>query len=208
MSTPAVQLPREFRVAVWIAVIVGGLVGFGASSGAMTAISPPDLADVLKTTATVSDPLVRQMTEVAVRTEYEMSQSLRGPRASVLLLLSMVCGLVVVSGMRLLYPAGVPRGGMRRITGGALILAGVLRTVEGAIQLVVARRTAAALSKVDLPNQIPDVDPASLVSGMMVTITVGWTVVIVGALVGVAQYLRSERAKQIIATVDAATSHG
>lgn len=208
MSLPAAQLPREFRVAVWIAVIVGGLVGFGASNGAMTAISPPDLEDVLKATSAVADPAVRQLTEVALRTEYELGQSLRTPRAAVLLLLSFVCGLVVVSGMRLLYPAGVPRSGMRRITGGALVLAGILRTVEGAIQLVVARRTAEAMKKLELPVQVPDVDPGQLVSGVMVALTVGWTVALVGTLVGVAQYLRSERAKQIVATVDAAASHG
>lgn len=190
-------------------MIVGGLVGFAASGGAIAAVNPGDLAETLKTTSAISDPTVRQMTEVAIRTEFEMSESLRAPRAAVLFLLSFVCGLVVVSAMRLLYPAGLPRSGMRRITGGALLFAGVLRTMEGAIQLVVAQRTAAAFSKLDLPPELSGpVAADKLMSGAVLVLTVGWTVVLVGALVGVGQYLRSDRAKKIVAAADGAITPG
>lgn len=199
------QLPHPLRLSAWVAVVVGGLVGFSASGGAMSALSPVELSEVLKATSGIRDPAVREIVEVSVRTELELSGSLRAPRGAVLLLLSFACGLVVVSALRLIYPGGLPRSGMRRIVGGALLAAGLLRTVDGAIQLVVARRTATALSRLTLPGPTPP-EIVEVMAAGYVFVTVGWTALVVALLVGAGQYLRSDKAKQLVDELDATTA--
>lgn len=201
----AAQLPREFRAAIWTALIASALVGFGSSAEAMTAFNPPDVEEVVRAMPKYGDP---QVSEAITRTRLEMAQGMRGPRGAVLLALSFVCGLALVSAMRLLYPGGLPRSGMRRITAGALLVAGVLRTVDGAMELVIARRTAREIERLDLAAEIPGMDPERVLSSFLVLLTVALTLLMVGIFVGVSQYLRSERARKIVETVDAATSQG
>lgn len=204
MTPKPAQLPPEFRAVTWIALIVAGLIGFVASAETMSVLSPASPEQLAEATPELMD---KRLTEALTRTQHEVTQAMRGPRAAVLLFLSFICGMVVVSAIRLLYPVGLPREGMRRITGGALLIAGLLRTVDGAMQLVISQRTGAALRKeleagglgIALEGQ-PNFAPALLVG-----FNVAVTVFMVAVLVGSSQYLRSQRAKGIVQTVDAAT---
>jgi len=199
------QLPPQFRAVTWIALVVSGMISFASLAEAMSVITPATPEQIVEATP----PLVDQkLLETLTRAELEAAAAMRGPRSTVLMLLSFIGGLASVSALRLLYPAGLPREGMRRITGGTLLIAGFLRTIDGAMRLVITSRSAEMVRKELQSGAVmsglegqPDMIPTVLMGT-----SVAVTVFMVGALVGGGQYLRSERAKQIVQELDATAS--
>ncbi|MDQ3265380.1 MAG: hypothetical protein M3Y59_17270 [Myxococcota bacterium] len=207
MSDKPSQLPSSFRVVTWIALVVTGLISFWGLAEAMSVFNPVPLEQPLpQTDAPLVDP---QLVQAMLRAQLDAGAGMRGPRGAVLMFLSFICGLASVSALRLLYPAGLPREGMRTITGGTLLVAGILRTIDGAMQLVITQRTAAALKKeleAGRAGSLGLEGQADLLPSVMMAGSLGMTVFMVGTLIGAAQYLRSARAKEIVRAVDAATS--
>ncbi len=207
MSSPS-SLPSSFRRIAWIALVVTGMISFRSLAEAMSVFNPLPLGAPLPETASYLglDP---QPGQVLLRAQLEAAAGMQaGPWGVVLMLLSFISGLASVSALRLLYPAGLPREGMRVITGGTLMIAGILRTIEGAIQLVLTERTAAVLKKQLGADTARDLGLERLedLGPWMVRASLGFSVLMVGTLIGAAQYLRSARAKEIIRAVDAAAA--
>ena len=88
---------------------------------------------------------------------------------------------------------------MARLLGGASIAAAILRTIDGAQELVINRNGAEASGQALIAAQIAD---AEVQANMAVTVISGisivWTAAIVGVLVILGQYFRSPRMAELI----------
>jgi hypothetical protein len=125
-------------------------------------------------------------------------------RGVVLGALAAACGVAFVSALRLLRPDGLPRESVRRLVVSSLIATAVLRTIDGAQLAVVAQRSMRAA----LPH-LKIVDPGatmpiseSILEPLMVMGVFAYTALVVGLLLVLAQYFRSEKVKQLVALQD------
>jgi hypothetical protein len=137
-------------------------------------------------------------------------EQMREPRMVLLFALALACSLSFVASTRLLRPAGLPREGVRRILVVALVVAAVLRTVDGAQEAVVARSAAAALRRGPSVPEGADVTVGEQVRAVMAAATLAAPIVqmavVVAALLLLSQYFRSARVKEWVAHADAQLS--
>lgn len=137
-------------------------------------------------------------------------EQMREPRMVLLFALALACSLSFVASTRLLRPAGLPREGVRRILVVALVVAAVLRTVDGAQEAVVARSAAAALRRGPPVPEGADVTLGEQVRAVMAAATLAAPIVqmavVVAALLLLSQYFRSARVKEWVAHADAQLS--
>jgi hypothetical protein len=167
------------------------------------AVALMELQEVQKTQATLPlevDPsLLQRFEEGRLKALHPM----RGPRSFVLLALSMATGFAFVGSLRLLRPAGFSREAARRLTSSSALAAALLRTVDGAQQAVVAQKTGKYLADVVVAAAKPaDAAAAEALRQAAPSWTVGWTIfltfLVAGCFAGVWQYLRSNRARELL----------
>src|SRR5262249_34721602 len=109
-----------------------------------------------------------------------------------------------VSAGRLLYPRGVSRESMRRLLGTSLLIAAVLRTVDGAQWAVVMHRVAKEAGPQLFEGAFEnaagvDLEAKQLVPAVFSAVTVLQTGIVVGAFTLFAHYFRLQRVKEGIA---------
>ncbi len=127
-------------------------------------------------------------------------EGMRWPRIAVLVLLSSAAGMVFVAALRLRWPRGEPRLGVSALLSRAALGAAVLRTLDGAQDLIISRAAAAAFEKV-LRAQQPELAQANSVV-MASVASVGTTVVVAGLFIALANYFQSERIQQTFQLID------
>lgn len=129
-------------------------------------------------------------------------ESMRGSRGFILFALTVTCSLTFVAALRMLRPAGSARESARRLLAGTAIACAVLRTMDGAQMTAIASRAGAAWDKVMNGSDIPGGYPEGMEQSLLSATTIGFTVVITGAFVGIATYFRSDSLRAVVAAAD------
>jgi hypothetical protein len=149
----------------------------------------------------------KAVTDRAFEAQFAALEPMREPRSLVLAALSGACALVFVSAGRLLRPDGLPLERMRRLLGGASIAAALLRTIDGAQWMVVAKRMGIAMAEAMVT--LPEFKEPEMAAQVKVTVpllmsgsTVLQTAFVAGAFALLGQYFRSERVRQAISAQD------
>ncbi|MDX2015216.1 MAG: hypothetical protein SFW67_33795 [Myxococcaceae bacterium] len=200
------MLPTPLRFATMATLALGVMVSFGAVQGMRLAF----FADEIDSSAGET-PFLNTLTpnpeafSAAQRAQGAAMRSaiagMRWPRVAILFGLSSAAAMVFVSALRLRWPSGVRRLGVAQLLGRSAVVAAVLRTLDGAQELVIVRASVAAYEKVlsergvELANAgatLPLFSGASIVTTALVT-----------ALFLVASnYFRSERILQTFELLD------
>jgi heme O synthase-like polyprenyltransferase len=129
--------------------------------------------------------------------------SMRWPRVIVLFLLSSAAGVVLATALRLRWPSGIPRVVATTLLGRAALVAAIIRTLDGAQDLVIARAGAAAYEKTLADNHIAGAEfGASLLLFSIFSIIN--TIAVAGLFIAARNYFRSDRVLQTFALLDRA----
>lgn len=137
----APRVPWDLRLVAVLCTIVSVLVGLGASSGAMQAMQP---RAGIEHGSPMGGPAVDAAFTHLVEVQAQALEPMRASRALILFTLSICTGITLIGGIRLVRPGGLPREGIRRLTAATALVAAVLRTLDGAQELALTRRTASA----------------------------------------------------------------
>ena len=129
-------------------------------------------------------------------------ESMRISRGLILLALTITCSLTFVAALRILRPGGTAREGARRLLASTAIASAVLRTMDGAQMTAIAGRAGAAWDKVMGNADVPGGYPQGMEQTLLSATTIGFTVLIAGAFVGVATYFRSDTLREQVAAAD------
>jgi hypothetical protein len=155
----------------------------------------------------LGDPAVIERMEQVVHAQTSALEPMREPRSLVLGALAITCALAFVAAGRMLRPAGLPREGMRRLLGGAAIIAALLRIIDGAQWLVVVKRANAAtveamiLPLKDLQSPVADL-MRELIPHIPPTLALAHTFFIAGAFVVIGRYFHSDRVREAVTAQD------
>jgi hypothetical protein len=203
---PPPKLPRGIRIAAVLCLVLSGLTGMSAVTEASSLTQFSEYKDaVLSNAGRFGD---RESNEHVLLAQFSALEPMREPRTFLLGTLAVVCAFVFVAAGRMLRPGGLPREGMRRLLGGAAILAAILRTIDGAQWMVVVDRMSAALVKGPFPPEqdatsielIQSVGPFVLSAGYIAV-----TAFVAGAFILLGQYFRSERVRKVVTAQDGPT---
>lgn len=200
MSSPSVpaSLPSSITRACALALVLSGLVGISSAGDLAQLVHLEELQG--------SPPLPLFPDEDANarvhRAQVSALEQLRTPRAFTVGVLSLFCGLTLVGAVRMLRPGELPREGIRRLLSGSLLWCGVLRTVAGAEDAVILRRTLLAVSEIlqrdaQLPAEAAE-SLRTLAGWMGPLIASALTAVMAGGFIFLAQYFRSARVRQLL----------
>jgi len=197
-------LPAPLRLAAVLAIAFAGLCG---TRGAWEGFALARFSELRAAPLPVRpgpDPVLAEQLWSAHLAALEQ---MREPRMVVLFALALVCSLTFVASVRFLRPAGLAREHVRRILVWALVVAAVLRTIDGAQAAAVARRAAEGLRHAPrIPSgiggvtaeQLRGVAPAALMAEAILT-----TVFVAGAFIVLSQYFRSPRVRAWVQQADA-----
>jgi len=204
-------LPALLRFATLAALGLGALVCWAASAEVGMTLMATSQEDQERPTL-AANPMTPFMPdpETAAAAQKAMAdaqvsalESMRGARLLVLMLLSTASALVFVQALRLNWPSGMPRSGLARMLGASAIGVGILRTMDGAQQLAVARRAGAAFDKVMATTRVEAAHmPEGLGTMSLSVFTVGVTLVMTATFVFLGLYFRSPKVAEVLAGAD------
>jgi hypothetical protein len=198
----APKLPIPIRNASVACLVLSALVGFFAAGEGLSLVG---LSDIQPGTVRFAGGLDAETVRKAQESQLLALSGMRIPRALTLGALTIACTLNFASSRRLLRPKGIRRESMRELVVGSAIAVALLRTIDGAEVLVVARRVAATLGQlanIPLTSGLSQAEIQRALNSMASAIVIGQTALVVGAYVFLAQYLRSQKVKQRIAAED------
>ncbi|HEX8697410.1 MAG TPA: hypothetical protein VF815_01105 [Myxococcaceae bacterium] len=211
MSTPARQppgLPRGISFAAVLCLVLSGMTGMYAAMEASSLLNLSESKEnTLRSVAGMGDPAVIERMESVVHAQTAALEPMREPRSLVLGSLAVTCAFAFVAAARMLRPAGLPREGMRRLLGGAAILAAILRVIDGAQWLVVVNRANAAtveamiLPLKDLKSPVADL-MRELIPHIPPALALAHTFFIAGAFVVIGRYFHSDRVREAVTAQD------
>lgn len=206
MSAPQ-PLPWHARAALITCIALAALIGVRAS-GDIAQLRHLSEIQVLIPANPLLPPEALQKAEAVARASM---LGMRSSRLAVLTLLCIACSVTFLTVLRLWRPLGLPRGGVLRLASIAALGCALLRTVDGAQDAVIFRRTTTALAAgltADSTATMPDPEAAMLVARVLpdleVAARVSWTLLVVGALVAISQYFRSQLARKLFTAGDPA----
>ena len=198
MSAP---LPPRVRVAAFAAIGLSALVGLGAAGSMAEVLDLEQLMDAgpPKTLPFGDNEYTREALQAQYQAEVGALESMRTSRAVIEILLSTCAAMALVSAVRLLRPAGVPREGVRKMLGSTALACAVLRTLDGAQSTAVARKVGAAVDKA-LAQSNP---PGGYLDGMAttgaVTMSLFFTAFFVGCFLVLSAYFGSAGVRALTA---------
>lgn len=203
-------LPTALRRVTFCALVLSGMLGFGAAQSLTQLFDPPapsdlDFSGLKPVPGLESQPdLYREAVKSMALAQLAAYDSMRGSRTAILIGLWAVSALVFVSALRMLRPRGAPREGVRRVLGTSMLLCAVLRTLDGAQSAAAATRAGRAFDKVlakstEIPGGWPEGLWANAYTGLMIFITF----VVGGCLMLMARYYRSDRVRELTTGLDA-----
>jgi hypothetical protein len=214
VSAPARKppaLPRGVSIAAVLCLVFSGMTGMCAATDASTVISLEQAREnSQRSLSELGDPALMRLMESVLHAQLSALEPMRESRAFVLVALAVTCAFAFVAAARMLRPAGMPREGMRRLLGGAAILAALLRIIDGAQWLVVVNRANAAIMQDALPKLEPLKTPASELLRQFFTqfpsflpaMTLAHTFFIAGAFVVIGRYFHSDRVREAVIAHD------
>lgn len=191
------------------AITLGAMMSFAAARDVSLALtisaSPP--AEALEAPAWPSfgfSPAVQRELAVAVYAGLRSAlEPMATARVIIAMLLSSASSLVFVAALRLRWATLGSKVQVAQLLGTSALGAGVLRTLDGAQQLVISRATAEAMGKVLVREAVPNAEAtAQLVLTTVSVASVGWTVAMVGLFVGLGSYFRSPRVQEALAAAE------
>lgn len=189
------EVPAAVRRATVACLVLGAYTAVMASAGLNFAYHSGALtADALSREgpnawlAQWQDEPLRQANRAVFEAQLAALVGMRLPRMAVLALLSLSASLVFWSALWLRWPGELPRAAVARALGLACLATALLRTLEGAMDLVVTRKAALA-QQVFLAGTAY---PAEGVTATVTALSVGFTFLVVAGFVGLGTWLRSE----------------
>jgi hypothetical protein len=188
-----------------VCVLVGSLSGLRASSELFTL---RHLSEVELTPMSTNWPMTPELSVKAGEVVRASLFGMRSSRMAVLGLLSMTCTVAFITGIRLWKPLGLPRAGLLGPASWILLVCALLRVVDGAQQMVTARRVGTVLAEGFSRTPPEGVDPemAAALAKMMPHVTMGvdglLTLFVAGTFVILSQYFRSPRARELFTAGD------
>lgn len=204
MKQPA-PFPALFRVALLAAVTVGALVSFSAAQGvgmvAMASASSSD-GDVKLGPLAAITPYAKEQEAAAKasrRASFNAIESMGASRVVILLGLSATASMVFLGALFIRWSLNAPRAAIARMLGAAAFGAALFRTLDGAQELVIARRAAEATLKALVAANVPDAAEGSgLALGLLSFVSVAWTAFVVGLFLLLGTYFRSDRVRGLL----------
>jgi hypothetical protein len=197
-------LPGRLRLASLLSVLLSGLCGLFSAWDGFALVRIAELKQAPPPFQLHPDPVLAEQLRAS---QVLALEQMREPRMVVLFALALACSLSFVASTRLLRPAGLPREGVRRILVWALVVAAVLRTIDGAQATVVVRTTAEVLRRgLTLPDTLSGAsaeEVRGLVAPAALLVAIFQTVVMVGPFLLLSQYFRSPRVKEWAMHADA-----
>ncbi len=206
-ASPPPALPRGFRLAALVCLILSGLSGFSSLKEALELGHLAELRDEASNMARFSKD--KDMIVLARLSEIQLAarEPMRESRTLVLGGLSLACAFMFVCAGRLLKPAGLPMERIRRLISGAAIIAALLRTIDGAQSAVIGRSVGTAA--INVLGTLPEFqNPETLAQlkaglpGLAAAFAMGLTALIAGTFALLGQYFRSERVREAIIAHD------
>lgn len=192
-------VPASFRWAVTIATLIGFQIALSAAfelKAALDVDSPAGSEGQLSGTGWTAE----QQREVflAQRSGFQSAvHSMLPWRIGTEALLALGAGAVFFLALRLRV-ATEERGEAAELVGRAALAAAIVRTIDGAQNLVIARsiaeHTSAAMAKGDAESRAV---ATFAVSGISV-LSVAWSLVVVGLFMGLSTYFRSKRLRDVL----------
>lgn len=207
---PPPPLPGSLRLVLLLAVAAGALVSFGAARDVSMALTINGPAPVEGSEATLPGLGLSPQAQRAVW--LAMISGLRGAiagmttsRVIISMLLSSAASLVFVLALRLRWSMQGPRSLVATLLSRVAVGAAVLRTLDGAQQLVIARTTAGEIGKALVKEAVPEAQAlGEAVLTAYSALTIGWTALVVGLFVGLSRYLASDAVRTVLAQHDGA----
>ncbi len=195
MSPPVSALPGSYRWALVTAVVLGFQVALSAGFDVQAALNhdvPPPLSDSPYPGLGLS-ALAQRNLMLAASSGYQSALEAMMPwRAITSGLLAVAAGLVFIMAMRLrISPEG--RAGTALLLGRAALAAALLRSIDGAENLVIVRTMMDQVGKAVVLEGVPEAEAAGAVGAVLGSVmTGGWTLAMVAAFVTLGNYFRSE----------------
>jgi len=191
-----------------LCLILSGMTGMYSAMEASSLVNLSESKEnTLRGMSGLGDPALIERMETVVHAQTAALEPMREPRSLILGSLAVTCAFAFVAAARMLRPAGLPREGMRRLLGGAAIIAAFLRIIDGAQWLVVVKRAnAATVDAMILP--IKDMqDPAAdfvrqIVPHIPPLLALAHTFFIAGAFVVIGRYFHSDRLREAVTAQD------
>lgn len=199
-------LPRSVRLCAILALVLGTCSGMNATSTALSLMQSAHVSTP-RANGTPEELHLDEAVQALQTAQQRALRPVRGARVAVALLLSVATMFTLVIALRLLIPAGLSRRPLVRGLSTVMIAAAILRTVDGAMDFVIARKTAKPaleLMRAQLAAQPPEgvnVEDATRVlnefsaqlPNVAAAMTALLTLLVAGAFLAIGQYLRSER---------------
>jgi hypothetical protein len=203
-SAPTV-FPAGYRWGLLVTVILGFQVALAAAFDLQSALHADEPVSVSAAEAPVPglklSPLAQREAMLATASGFQSAvRGMGGWRIATSLLLSIAAGLVFFIGMRLRVSQD-GRPSMARELGRAAVATAVLRTIDGAENLVVVRASSAELTRVLVREGFPAAELEAMTSILSAGSAL-WTLVIVSLFLGLSSYFRSDGLRSALERVE------
>lgn len=194
--------PAAYRWALVISLMLGFYVAFGAAQDAWFALhldAPPVMADHLL--ASGSGVSAESQRAISLASQSATRSAIAGMlpwRVATAILLAIASFAVVVQAFRLRFSAATVEfaGWLAR----AATAAAILRTIDGAQNLVITRQTAEGVVESMIAEGVKDArDYGALVMAMSSTASVVLSLLVVGAFLALGAYFRSDGLRALLA---------
>jgi hypothetical protein len=197
VSEPASPLPTSYRWALVAAVVIGFQVSLAAAFDVQAALNhdepPPMGGSEAAFPGLGLNPLAQRELVLAAASGHQSALEAMLPwRMGTSLLLALTSGLVFILGMRLRV-SQESRPNVAHQLGTAAIAAAVLRSIDGAENLVIMRTMLAEVGKAIVKEGVADATAVADVATFVFSVSsAAWTLAVVAAFMTMGSYFRSE----------------
>lgn len=206
-SQPSPPIPRSYRWALVAAVVLGFQVSLAAGFDVNAALNHGDPPPMGQSEAAFPglnlSPLAQRRLVLAANSGLQSAIASMVPfRTISSLLLSMAAGLVFIFAMRLRVSQAQRAKTARRL-GFAALGAAVLRSIDGAENLVIMRTMLSEMGKALVQEGVPEAEAlAAGITFLFSATSAAWTLVVVAAFMTLGSYFRSEDLRGALARAE------
>jgi hypothetical protein len=196
-------MDRVFRWALVVAVVMGVQVALSSVSDAYAAInldSPPVIVDNFAAPETgLSAEAQRAVWLAGISGERSAIHNMQGWRVGTMVLLAIAAALVAIQAFRLRFSEHAAE--LAHMLGHFATAAAIIRTIDGAQNLVITRVMAAEVSTALIAQNLKDAElAASMLRAMFATGSVMRSLLVVAVFVALSSFFRSERLAKLLAS--------
>ena len=204
---PGTALPRSYRWVLVVALVMGFQVSFSAGFDFLEALNHDEPPQMVGSESAwpglgLSPVAQRRVWLARVGGAKSALEGMLPWRLATSSTLAVFAGLVFLMAMRLrIAPEG--RAQIAEHLGRAALGAAVLRSIDGAENLAMARTIAAEMGKVLVSEAVPDAGlTASMITTAVSVASGAWTLMIVAVFVTLGNYFRSETLRDALARAE------